>query len=174
MKEEHVKKENKRNQKRHYEYYFLSCVFLLYIILLLFDPGKILQALIISGKLLIQLIPIMVLVILFMIGVNYFINPKQVKKYVGQESGLKGWLIVAGAGILSHGSIYVWYPLLRDLREHGMRSSLVAVFLYNRAIKIPFLPIMIYYFGLTFVILLSLYMIIAAFVEGQIIQMVDR
>jgi uncharacterized membrane protein YraQ (UPF0718 family) len=76
-------------------------------------------------------------------------------------------------GILSHGPIYVWYPLLRELREHGMRTSLVAAFLYNRAIKIPLLPLMIYYFGVIYVVVLLIFMIIASIVEGKIIELIE-
>lgn len=106
--------------------------------------------------------------------INYFVNFKKIKKYVGKKSGLKGWLIATIAGILSHGSIYMWYPFLKDLHERGMRSGLVAVFLYNRAIKIPLLPIMIYYFGIKFVILLSIYMVIASIIEGRIIEIIEK
>jgi uncharacterized membrane protein YraQ (UPF0718 family) len=105
---------------------------------------------------------------------NYFINVNKIKKYVGEKSGLKGWVIVTIAGILSHGSIYMWYPFLKDLQKHGMKNSLVAVFLYNRAIKIPLLPIMIYYFGLAYVVVLSIYMVIASIVEGKIIETIER
>ena len=90
---------------------------------------------------------------------------------MGGESGIKGWVLAISMGILSHGPIYVWYPLLKDLRDHGMRSGLIAVFLYNRAIKIPLLPVMIFYFGIGFVIILSIYMMIASVVEGKIINL---
>jgi len=80
---------------------------------------------------------------------------------------------IALFGILSHGPIYVWYPLLKDLKEHGMRTGLVTVFLYNRAIKIPLLPIMIFYFGISFVIILSIYMIIASIFQGKIIEILE-
>ena len=82
-------------------------------------------------------------------------------------------IISALFGIVSHGPIYVWYPLLRDLKQHGMRSGLVAVFLYNRAIKIPLLPIMIFYFGVFFVIILCIYMIIASVFQGKIIEIIE-
>ena len=91
---------------------------------------------------------------------------------MGEGSGTKGWLLSISAGILSHGPIYVWYPLLKDLRNHGMRIGLIAAFIYSRAIKIPLLPLMIYYFGFMFVVLLTIYMIIAAVIQGKIIDIV--
>jgi hypothetical protein len=37
--------------------------------------------------------------------------------------------------------------LLHEVHEKGMQSSLVAVFLYSRAVKLPLLPLMLHYFG---------------------------
>ena len=64
--------------------------------------------------------------------------------------------------------------LLRDLRNQGMKSSLIAAFLYNRAIKIPLLPLMIYYFGTRFVLIFICYIVVASIVQGMIIQRVEK
>jgi len=168
-------KNNNQNKKRKLNnIYFLGAVILLYLLLFIFYPDKIQKSFIASGKLLVHLVPVFLLIIFFMGIINYFININQIKKYVGEKSGLKGWVIVTIAGILSHGSIYMWYPFLKDLQKHGMKNSLAAVFLYNRAIKIPLLPIMIYYFGLAYVVVLSIYMVIASIVEGKIIETIER
>jgi uncharacterized membrane protein YraQ (UPF0718 family) len=76
--------------------------------------------------------------------------------------------------MLSHGPIYIWYPLLEGLREQGMRSGLVAAFLYNRAIKLPHLPLMVYYFGTMFVVVLLMYMVIASIIMGKLIEMIEK
>ena len=105
--------------------------------------------------------------------INYFLHPKTVAKYVGKGSGIKGWFLAISAGIISHGPIYVWYPLLKELRDHGMRNGLVAAFLYSRAIKVPLLPLMVYYFGALFVVVLLPYIVIASLVEGEIIELIE-
>ena len=127
-----------------------------------------------SGALFIQILPILLLVILFMGIMNYFLTAKSASKYVGKGSGIKGWLLAISTGILSHGPIYVWYPLLKELRNKGMSNSLITVFLYNRAIKIALLPLLVYYFGITFAVVLLIYMIIASIVEGKIIEITER
>jgi len=93
---------------------------------------------------------------------------------MGKESGTKGWVLAIITGILSHGPVYIWYPLLKDLREQGMRTGLVAVFLYNRAIKIPLLPVMIFYFGIEFTSILLIWMVGASVIEGKVIEIVER
>ena len=123
---------------------------------------------------LVQILPALFFIILLMGITNYFVHPKTVSKYVGKDSGIKGWLLAILTGVLSHGPVYAWYPFLRDLRNQGMKSGLVAVFLYNRAIKIPLLPLMVYYFGMPFVVILACYMVIASIVQGQIVQLIER
>jgi uncharacterized membrane protein YraQ (UPF0718 family) len=122
----------------------------------------------------VQILPVLMLVILLMGLVDYFLRPKTVAEYVGKESGIKGWFFAISAGMLSHGPIYIWYPFLKGLRDQGMRDGLIATFLYNRAIKIHLLPLMIYYFGIAFVIVLSFYMILASLVVGGLVELLER
>ncbi len=114
---------------------------------------------------------ILLVVFIFMGLSNYFLSPSIISKYVGKGSGLKGWFIAVVSGILSHGPIYAWFPLLRDMKSHGMRDGLVAAFLYNRSVKIPLLPVMIFYFGWVFVIVLMVLIMLASVVEGTLIEL---
>ena len=96
--------------------YFLGFVVFVYFLLFLFQPEKIKQSLKISTDVLLQILPSLLLIILLMGIMNCFVNPRTVSKYVGKGSGIKGWLLAILTGILSHGPVYAWYPLLRDLR----------------------------------------------------------
>ena len=170
------RKNNVREKRRKEIYpgvYFLGAVFFLYFLLFLFKPGNIIAAIKASTDMFIHILPAFVLIVLLMGIVNHFVKPKTVSKYVGKSSGIKGWLLAICTGILSHGPIYAWYPLLRRLRDQGMKSSLIAVFLYNRSIKIPLLPVIIYYFGPTFVVMLAIYSVIASVVQGHIVQAIE-
>lgn len=154
--------------------YFLGLVVFVYFLLFLFQPEKIKQSLKISTDVLLQILPSLLLIILLMGIMNCFVNPRTVSKYVGKGSGIKGWLLAILTGILSHGPVYAWYPFLRDLRNQGMKSGLIAAFLYNRAIKIPLLPLMIYCFGTLFVVILICYIVAASIVQGWVIQMAQK
>jgi len=167
------KNTKKSSKNLYYSFSFLIIIITLYIILFLLKPDKIINSLYASRDIFMNIIPVLILVILLMGISNYLLKPKKVSKYLGKKSGVKGWFLSALFGILSHGPIYVWYPLLKDLKEHGMRTGLVAVFLYNRSIKIPLLPIMIYYFGIFFVIILCIYMIVASIFQGKIIEIIE-
>jgi len=169
-----MRKANTQEKGRsYYGVYFLASVLLLYLVAFFLDPGNARRAVGVSGDLLVHVAPVLVVIFLFMAATTYYVNPKSVARYVGKGSGIKGWLLAIFTGILSHGPIYIWYPLLKDLRDQGMRKGLIAVFLYNRAIKLPVLPLMVYYFGWMFVVVLLLYMILASIIEGAIIDVIE-
>jgi uncharacterized membrane protein YraQ (UPF0718 family) len=63
------------------------------------------------------------------------------------------------------------YPLLEDLRGHGMRDGLIVVFFASRTIKIPLLPIMIDYFDWVFTLILTLYILVSAIIQGLLLEL---
>lgn len=151
--------------------HFLGLIALIYLLLLIFKPETTQKAMETSIDILKQILPLIPLIVLLMWVLNYFMKLKNIKKYVGDSSGSRGWMIAVSMGVLSHGPTYLWYPLLGDLRKQGMKDGLIAAFLYARAVKIPLLPLIAYYFGMTFVIVLTIYMIIASIIEGKIIEL---
>lgn len=127
-----------------------------------------------SGTVLLKILPIIGVVILFTGLLNYFLRPKQVASHLGRESGAMGWLWALAAGVISHGPMYAWYPLLEDLRSHGMRDGLIVVFFFARAIKIPLLPMMIDYFGWAFTLVLSFYILVGALIQGWMLELLEQ
>lgn len=151
-------------------WYFLSAVIISYLIIYFTRQELISPALKMVYNISLKIIPVIVLIFILMALINYFVKPKPLVKYLGKESGLKGWLVAIGTGILSTGPIYMWYPLLSDLKQKGMRNALIATFLYNRAIKPALLPLMIVYFGAMFVCVLTIVMVFASVAEGWIVE----
>ncbi len=149
---------------------FLGIMLLIHLLLLVFYPEIAQQSLHRFGKLFLKIIPALVGVYFLIFLFNLFFHPRQVKKHLGKESGIKGIFLAIAGGIISTGPIYLWYPLLVDLRNKGMRTMLLTIFLYNRAIKIPLLPMMIYYFGLKFTAVLTGLMILASILDGWIVE----
>jgi len=119
---------------------------------------------------LLRIIPILIIVFLMLFASNLFISTRWIAKYLGEDSRFKGWLIAVIGGIISSGPIYMWYPLLSDLKEKGTRNSFLVAFLYNRAVKIPLLPLMIFYFNWPFVLILTFYMIIFSIINGIVVD----
>ena len=128
------------------------------------------EALSFSGGIALTIAPVFVLVFVLMAGTNYLVTPAAVKKHLGKDSGTKKWAIAIAGGIISTGPAFMWYPLLRDIRDKGAGSGFVAAFIYNRAIKIALLPLMIFYFGIVYTIVLTLVMIAASLLQGWLFE----
>jgi len=161
----------KKSAKKLYGVYFTLIVITIYIIIFFLDLNGAKESLKVSLKVLISVIPILFVAILFSSLINYFFKAKKISKYFNRKSGIKGWAVVSVAGIISHGPPYVWFQLIKDLREKGMSTGIAAVFFYNRAIKIPLLPMMIFYFGLKFTIVLNLFILITSFLVWKIMNL---
>jgi len=148
----------------------LAFVFVIYCILFFTDNSNLILA---FGKFLDifkTLIPIFIFIIILTTLINYFLKPKQIMKHFGQKSGKKGILYTLLGGILSHGPMYAWYGMLSDMKTHGLKDGLIATFLYARAVKLPLLPLMIGIFGLSYTIILNIYIIVFAILQGKIID----
>lgn len=148
---------------------FLLIVVLMYIFLAIGNYALAEKSTLAFARLFISILPVLVLVFVIMFIFNLFLDNKRLIRHLGKGSGVKGWLLSIGGGILSTGPIYMWYPLLSDLKEKGMKNSLIAVFLCSRAVKIPLIPMMIYYFGLAFTVVLTVYMIIFSVINGLMV-----
>ena len=117
-----------------------------------------------------QVLPVLGLVFLLLFISNLLLTPSRVKRYLGKEAGFKGWIASVVAGIFSLGPIYAWYTAFAELQQKGMRTAFVATFLYSRAVKIPLLPLMIYYFGVSYTIVLCLYLVAFSVINGILIE----
>ena len=151
-------------------WYYLFVVLIIYLGLFFINRSIFIQTSNFFYGIMVKVIPVLIVIFFLMAIVNYVVSPKKIIKYLGHESGLKGWLIAIGGGIISHGPIYMWYPLMQDLRSKGMRTGLIATFLYNRAIKIPLLPFMIVYFSWQYVLTLTVIMIFTSIAQGIVVE----
>lgn len=163
-------KKGKKSSKKGW--LFLLIAVIVYIVVALINKTIAQNSLFTFVKILVRVTPVLVVVFGLMVISHLILSPKRVMKYLGSTAGVKGWLISIGGGIISTGPIYMWYPLLQDLKEKGMKTSFIAAFLYNRAIKLPLLPLMVYYFGLPFTVILTVYMMIFSVIHGVFVEMV--
>ena len=151
---------------------FLMAVMAVYLIVAITDFALFKDALFEFTSLIKKIAPIIVFVFVLMFISNFYFNPKKINKFVGKDAGLKGWIASIAGGVLSVGPIYIWYPFIKDLKEKGMKDGFIVAFFYSRAIKLPMLPIMIYYFGLPFTIILTFYMLLFSVLNGIFMEKV--
>ncbi|MFP4645469.1 MAG: permease [Candidatus Woesearchaeota archaeon] len=154
---------------------FPGAILLCYGILSVFDTEIVLASMEKASAILWNLLPALLFVIALMTVTNKFLDQRKLARILGRDSGIKGTLAAIAAGIISTGAIYVWYPLLAELHERGASWGHISMFLYNRSVKIPLLPVMISYFGTMFVIVLLFTMILGSVLQGYLLEMfLDR
>jgi len=154
-------------------WFFFIFMVIFYLLLFFINSNLFISSLIFFHQILIKIIPIFLLVWFLMVITNYFITPKFVFKYFDKKSANKWFFAIIG-GILSEGPVYIWYPLLADLKKKGLDYGFVACFLYNRAIKLPILPAAIYYFGWKYILILAIIMVMASISQGIIINKIIK
>ncbi len=164
-------KKTKRNNKG---WYFLGIIVLIYILLMIIEPDKAVSSLNFALKIFNKVLPIFIIVFLLMVIINIFVEPSHVHKYLGRASGIKGWLFSIISGIISTGPVYMWYPILKQLKMNGARIALISVFLYNRSVKLPLLPLLIMYFGLKYTIVLTVFIIILSPLQGWLVEKIAK
>ena len=162
-------RENKRG-KLSGRVKFLIFMVVLYGVIAIFNPDIVKDALAYFCVILSKVVPVLVLVFGFLFMVNLFVKPEWVRKNIGTESGLRGWLYAIIGGVLISGPPYIIYPLLGEMRQQGARDGLIAAMLYNRNVKPQFMPAMVYYFGLKYTVVLSVYIILFSVLNGKLVE----
>ena len=150
---------------------FFLATLVLYGIVAIFNPAVVLAALQYFGVMLSKVLPVLGLVFIILFLTNLFLNPARIRKHLGVESGLRGWFYAIIGGIFISGPPYVLYPMLGELQQHGARNALLATMLYNRNVKIHFLPALIYYFGVQYTIVLSVYILLFSLLNGKLLEL---
>ena len=165
-----TKKDNKQLKQTLNGRYLLPLVLFGYALLYIYYPDQTIEALSKSLSTMLHLLPVFLVVIVLMGIFTALMSAKRTTRLLGRQSGIKGWGIAIVGGILSHGSSYLWYQMLANLREQKVKDGLIITFLYTRAIKLPWLPLMVSYFGYAFTGLLMFYIIAGALIQGFIVE----
>ncbi len=168
---EHAGKRQGGGRKAYRGWLFLAAVCAFYLLLYWLFPQFGAAGIGRFQTMAVELGPVFLLVFFFLWATELFSGTtRKLAELTSHGSGVKGWAIAIFAGVLSHGPIYPWYPLLQNMREHGMRVALVAAFLYARAIKLPWLPLMAFYFGSAYMVVLTFWILVFAVLHGWLIE----
>ena len=160
----------KKQKKSNKQWIFVLVVLLIYASVYFLAPEKVLPIWVSFLKIIRQIAPILLVVYLIMLLTNYFIDNQRLQKYMSENAGYKAWVISILAGIISVGPIYIWYPFLKDLQNKGIKDKYLATFLYNRGIKLQWLPVLLLYFGWKYAIVLLIVMTVLSVLQGIITE----
>jgi len=123
-----MKKTNVLNSRN-----FIYLTVFIYLLILSFEPTIVVASILEFTRIFVQVIPPIALAFLFMFIINIILNSKDCARHIIDRKGVWPWVIAVFTGILSSGPAYMWYALLADLRGKGVSNSLIATFLYTRA-----------------------------------------
>jgi uncharacterized membrane protein YraQ (UPF0718 family) len=165
--------EPERKKKGVGGWLFLLLVLAAYGMTAAIDAGTAGQAFSFFGSVMGKVLPVLGLVFVLLLAADLLLKPEWIRRNLGGKAGIKGWIIAVFGGVLASGPVYAWYALMGELRKKGMRTSLVAVFLYSRAVKLPLLPLLIHYFGIAYTLVLCLYLLVFAVLNGILMEKIE-
>lgn len=165
----------KLKDKYWFNYLFLFWVIFLYIFIWLFNINYIIDCLWYFLNIFIkQIIPLLLIVYIFIFIFNIIIKNDYIKNKIEKSSTITKYVIVILLWIISTWPVYMWFPMLKKLHEHGIKYEHIASFIYARAIKIPFLAAMFFYFWIKYTILFNWTILFLAILIWLIINLLSN
>jgi len=163
----------KLKDKYWFNWIFLFVVLIFYLITGLFDFNYFLwvtkEVYNIFVK---QILLVLVIVFVLMFILNILLQKDKVKNLIKNSNSFTKYFFAVIGWIFSTGPVYMWYPFLKQLKDHWLNYGHIASFIYARAVKIPFLTVMIFYFGLKYTVIFNLVLIFLAVVIGLVVSLI--
>ena len=150
---------------------FLITILLSYLVVAYFNFSLAKTAFLDTVDLFIKLLPLLAFIFVLNTLMNKYLTAKIVQRHIGEKKGIKKWLYAIVLGVIISGPPYMLYPMLGDLKKRGASDGFLATLLFNRNVKIPFIPVMIYYFGVAYTLMISLLIIIFSLLNGYLVMM---
>lgn len=92
-------------------------------------PAILIKGFLVAGKMLINVIPLLIAAFLLMGLIQVLISKEFVEKWFGHESGIKGIILGSVAGGLVPGGPYVFYPLAATFLLSGADIGTIIAFI---------------------------------------------
>ena len=153
---------------------FLAMMMLIYLSVLFIDGNLFWSSIKGFGLMVANVLPALILVFILMIISELVFRNEAILTHFTKEPDIKSWLFSIVGGIISTGPPYLWYPLLSRLKKLKVSDSLIAAFLYARSVKLPLLPLMVAYFGMTYTIILTVLIIVFSLINGVVVGIVAK
>lgn len=119
-----------------------------------------------------QILLVLVIVFVLMFILNILLQKDKVKNLIKNSNSFTKYFFAVIWWIFSTGPVYMWYPFLKQLKDHWLNYGHIASFIYARAVKMPFLTVMIFYFGLKYTIIFNLVLIFLAILIWVLINLI--
>ncbi len=116
-----------------------------------------------------QLIPVLVSMIALQFLSRLLLPPEQLMKLIAGSTGAKQWYYAVMGSIFS-GHDTEGIKRMAELRNNGVREGVIAASLFNGAVKLPFLPFLIHYFGWRMTGMIIIAVAVGAVIIGFLVE----
>ena len=151
----------KSKKKSKSNWLFLFIVVIIFVIFWFFYPQWAINVLNSFFQIFVKVFWILILVyfIIFLFSLFLDKNNKLIK-YFSNKSKIWKLFFAVVSWIISAWPLYIRYPILKEMLQKWMLSEAdIVAFIYARAIKIPFFPVMVYFFGWWYTIIFYFYFV---------------
>lgn len=142
----------------------------LYAWALFISPEKTGAAVAAGARTFLNTLPIIVAVFLAIGLFNVWVDKKKVAGALGKDSGMFGIVLASLVGTILVGPVYVIFPLMKAVRDHGARWAVLGAVLAAWAVKIPMVPMEMGMLGVRFSVLRILLVMLAAIPIGLLLE----
>ncbi len=137
---------------------------------LIASPERTMVALSTSARTFLGVLPIIVAVFAALGLFNVWVDKKKIAERLGEGSGFGTLVLASLFGTILVGPVYVVFPLLKAVREHGARWAIVGALLTAWAVKIPMIPLEIGFLGVKFSLARSVLVMVSAIPLGLLLE----
>ncbi|MHB8926013.1 MAG: hypothetical protein ACYC5I_12075 [Coriobacteriia bacterium] len=142
----------------------------LYAWALIASPEKTGAAVMAGTRTFLNTLPIIAAVFLALGLFNVWVDKKKIAGALGKGSGLWSIVLASLAGTVLVGPVYVIFPLMKAVREHGARWAVLGAVLAAWAVKIPMVPMEMGMLGVKFSVLRIVFVALAAIPIGLLLE----
>lgn len=145
---------------------------ILYVWAFAVSPDKATQALVVGWKTFLGILPIIAAVFAALGLFNVWVDKKKIASTLGKGGGIKAVALASLAGTVLVGPVYVIFPLMKAVREHGARWAVIGAVLAAWAVKVPMIPMEIGMLGWRFSVSRIVLVAVAAIPIGYLLEWV--
>ena len=133
-----LKKQKDKKKKIIRDYLIMSAIIVVFVMLYFVFPAKGEVSLKNSWQFFIEMMEILPAVTILIGILSVWATQEMVTKYLGKESGFKGFLVALLMGTLPAGPLYIAFPIAKALRMKGASvGNMVTYLSVFAAIKLP-------------------------------------
>jgi uncharacterized membrane protein YraQ (UPF0718 family) len=162
-------------EKKHFPgYLFLVLVLIIYLVLLFQHPSLVWVSLRSSCSIIIKASTTFIFIFISLFLSHLLLRPEFLLKRINGKAKIAEWAIAIVSGLLFMGAMFMSFPLMARLKEKKVGLGFIAIFLACKPINLALIPTFMLFFGVKYVLIITILMIVFAFIQGVIFDYFEK